>query len=202
MILRPPKNFNEYSVSVPMSIDWMLKTLHKLVNNTSAPTLDQVTTAGNTTTNSIGTGTITGNSGISQFKFNTGAGGVTPTIAVGNTNTSGKFAALLAGTAGAEFNFDMSGWFAIAGDTKANYNSNNLGSGSETYYLRIEGSTGNVGIGTGTPTVKLDVNGDINTSSTYKIGGVSGYTGTFTVPTNPPGQQNLHITGGIITSVD
>jgi len=29
-----------------------------------------------------------------------------------------------------------------------------------------------------------------------------GYTGTFTVPTNPPGQQNLRITNGIITSVD
>jgi len=29
MILRPPKNFNEYSVSVPMSIDWMLKMIWK-----------------------------------------------------------------------------------------------------------------------------------------------------------------------------
>jgi hypothetical protein len=33
MILRPPKNFNEYSVSVPMSIDWILKTLWKLKDN-------------------------------------------------------------------------------------------------------------------------------------------------------------------------
>lgn len=32
MILRPPKNYNEYSVSVPMSIDWMLKTLWKIKN--------------------------------------------------------------------------------------------------------------------------------------------------------------------------
>jgi len=33
MILRPPKNFNEYSVSVPMSIDWILKTLHRLIDS-------------------------------------------------------------------------------------------------------------------------------------------------------------------------
>lgn len=32
MILRPPKNYNEYSVSVPMSIDWMLKMLWKIKN--------------------------------------------------------------------------------------------------------------------------------------------------------------------------
>jgi hypothetical protein len=128
--------------------------------STATPTLDQVTTAGNTTTNSISVGTITGNSGISQFKFNTGAGGVTPTIAVGNTATSGKFAALLAGTVGAEFNFDNSGWFAIAGDSKGNYTSNNLGSGSETYYFRIQGGTGNVQINTTTDAgYKLDVNG-------------------------------------------
>lgn len=125
------------------------------------PTLAQVTTAGNTTTNAITVGAITGNIGsISQFKFNAGAGSATPTIAVGNLDTGGKFAALLAGTSGSEFNFDNSGWFAIAGDSKSNYNSNNLGSGSETYYLRVNGSTGNVQINTTTDAgYKLDVNG-------------------------------------------
>ena len=142
--------------------------------STATPTLDQVTTAGNITTNGISVGTITGSSGISQFKFNTGAGGVTPTIAVGNTDPSGKFAALLAGTVGSEFNFDSSGWFAIAGDTKSNYTGNNLGSGSETYYFRIQGGTGNIQINTTTDAgFKLDVNGSIRGTSVSIVGGTS-----------------------------
>lgn len=140
----------------------------------SVYTLDQVTTAGNTTTNAINVGLITGNSGISQFKFNTGAGSATPTIAVGNTDTGGKFAALLAGTAGSEFNFDRSGWFAIAGDTKSNYNSNNLGSGAESYYLRISGATGNIMVNSTTDAgYKFDVNGSIRGTSLSIVGGTS-----------------------------
>jgi hypothetical protein len=117
-----------------------------------------------TTTNGIYkldvVGQIRGVSGVSEFKFNTGAGAITPTIATGNNDVSGKFAALLAGTAGAEFNFDSSGWFSIAGDTKTNYTNNNLGSGSESYFLRIQGTTGNIQIGTTVDAgYKLDVVG-------------------------------------------
>lgn len=59
MILRPPKNYNEYSVSVPMSIDWMLKTLWRLNTGGAPQTLQQVTDAGNTTTNTIDVAGIT-----------------------------------------------------------------------------------------------------------------------------------------------
>jgi hypothetical protein len=142
--------------------------------STATPTLAAVTTAGNTTTNPITVGAITGNIGsISQFKFNAGAGSATPNIAVGNLDTSGKFAALLAGTVGAEFNFDNSGWFAIAGDSKSNYNSNNLGSGSETYYLRIQGSTGNIQINSTLDAgYKLDVNGTIRVNNEVRFTGI------------------------------
>jgi hypothetical protein len=166
----------------------------------SIPTLDQVTTAGNTTLNSIIVGTITGNSGISQFKFNTGAGTVTPTLAVGNTNVTGKFAGLLAGTVGSEFNFDKSGWFAIAGDTKANYNNNNLGSGAENYYLRIQGSTGNVQINTTIDAdYKLDVNGSIRGTSVAVVGGTAAQflkaNGTLDSTVYTPQSRNLSING-------
>jgi hypothetical protein len=46
----------------------------------------------------------------------------------------------------------------------------------------------------------LQVNGTIDGLG-FAVNGLSGFSGTFTVPTNPPGQQNLNITGGIITSV-
>ena len=47
---------------------------------------------------------------------------------------------------------------------------------------------------------RLQVNGTIDGQG-FAASGVNGFSGTFTVPTNPPGQQNLNISGGIITSV-
>jgi hypothetical protein len=64
-------------------------------------------------------------------------------------------------------------------------------------------SVGNFLIGTTTdPGYKLTVNGDINTSGVFRVGGVAGWTGTITIMSNPPGQQNVHVTGGIITGFD
>lgn len=82
---------------------------------------------------------------------------------------------------------------------------------SNTERMRIT-SGGNVLINTTTDTgEKLQVNGSIKSSAltlngpVLATGGVlssiAGYTGLFTVPTNPPGQQTLDIQNGIIVNV-
>lgn len=95
-------------------------------------------------------------SGVSDFRFSTGASALTPTMAVINTNTGGKAAALLAGTSGSAFAFDNSGVFSIMSEAKSAFTGNSLGTGSTL--LRIL-ANGNVGIATNTPTAKLYVNG-------------------------------------------
>lgn len=115
----------------------------------------------------LGIGTTSPNSAINaldgtvaEFRFNSGASALTPSLAVGNTNSSGKFAALVAGTSGAIFDFDSSGYFAIGSDIKANYLANNLGS-AFTEMLRIS-ANGNIGIGNNNPQYILDVGGQGN----------------------------------------
>jgi hypothetical protein len=67
--------------------------------------------------------------------------------------------------------------------------------------MRIVDSTGNVLIATTTDLGnKLEVNGSIN-STGYKINNTAGYTGILVIVTNPPGQQNVDIQGGIIVNV-
>jgi hypothetical protein len=67
--------------------------------------------------------------------------------------------------------------------------------------MRIVDSTGNILIATTTDLGnKLEVNGSIN-SIGYKINNTAGYTGILTIVTNPPGQQNVDIQGGIIVNV-
>lgn len=53
MILRPPKKYSEYLVNVPQSIDFILKSIWKLNTGGTSQTLQEVTDAGNTTTNTI-----------------------------------------------------------------------------------------------------------------------------------------------------
>jgi hypothetical protein len=67
--------------------------------------------------------------------------------------------------------------------------------------MRIVDSTGNILIATTTDLGnKLEVNGSIN-STGYKINNTAGYTGILTIVTNPPGQQNVDIQGGIIVNI-
>lgn len=133
--------------------------------------------------NRLGIGTATPNSRInaldgtvSEFKFNSGSASNTPTLAVGNTSASGKFAALLAGSSGAGFIFDSTGFFTIGNDSKANYSNGVLG-GSTIANIRIFGSTGNVIIqngGTFTDAgFRLDVNGTTKLRSNIRLGAIS-----------------------------
>jgi hypothetical protein len=91
-----------------------------------------------------------------------------------------------------------------------------VGNGQDVYFktrgnnqngIIIFGITNNVGINTATDAgFGLDVNGtariqgNINAQS-YTVNGVAGWTGTITIPTNPPGQQNISVTSGIIVNV-
>jgi hypothetical protein len=96
-------------------------------------------------------------SGVSDFRWDTGAEGLTPTIAV--ISTSGKAGAVLAGTVGTEFTFDNSGFFSIASDLRANFTNNNLGRGPQ--WLTVQGSNGYIGINNTAPAYPLAVNGAI-----------------------------------------
>ena len=58
-------------------------------------------------------------------------------------------------------------------------------------------ANGDTGIGTSNPAYKLDVDGDINTSTKYNVGATAGWTGTFSSGSG----EIVTVTGGIITSV-
>ena len=72
---------------------------------------------------------------------------------------------------------------------------------SDQARMRLVDATGNFLIGTMTDTGnKLTVSGNIDAQG-YKVNNVLGYTGIFNVPTNPPGQQNIDIQGGIVINI-
>jgi hypothetical protein len=75
----------------------------------------------------------------------------------------------------------------------------NISTAPAVPHLMLQPDSGNVVIGTTTnPGHKLHVEGDINTSGIFRVGGVAGYTGTITIPSIPP--VNIQVSGGIITS--
>lgn len=71
----------------------------------------------------------------------------------------------------------------------------------ETTAGKVIFNGGNVGVGTSNPLYKLHAEGDVNTTGVFRIGGVAGWSGIITIMTNPPGQQNISVQGGIIVNV-
>jgi len=68
--------------------------------------------------------------------------------------------------------------------------------GSATPVFNVDTSNSRVGIGLALPLYKLDVVGDVNTSTVYRVGGTSGATTTCT---SGNVLQNAVIAGGIVT---
>lgn len=99
---------------------------------------------------------------VAEFKFNSGQSSVTPTLAVGNTNASGKYAALVAGTSGAGLEYDSTGFFSIGAGDKSRYNSGTLLGGTAKVVLRNDNLT--IGNGTTDLGARLGVKGSDNTT--------------------------------------
>jgi hypothetical protein len=75
--------------------------------------------------------------------------------------TDGKIAAFGAGGNSATFAYDDTGAFKIESNTRANINSGAFGSATGATTRFMIGATGNVGVGTDTPTERLHVAGNI-----------------------------------------
>jgi len=163
----------------------------KTISLPTTPTLATVTTAGNTTTNSISVGGLTvGN-------------GAAPIATFNSSNGGGTYLAI-------QYNGVLKAGWGMGGNIVGAANSvNDVGFwSSNDMFWETNGSSrmtlnssGRLLMNTITDTGEiLQVNGAIKGNSFTSSGG-TGFTGTFTVPTNPPGQQNLNISGGIIISV-
>ena len=115
----------------------------------------------------------------------------------GSAVTGSQMGQALARSASLIVNLGGTGKFLIG-----SYSSTDLifGTGDQAR-MRLVDSTGNFLIGTMTDTGnKLTVSGNIDAQG-YKVGNVLGFTGIFNVPTNPPGQQNIDIQGGIVVNI-
>lgn len=158
---------------------------HKPVSSVYAtPTLAQVTTAGNTTTNAI---TV---------------GGVTSTAAItANYGTLNRTTQLR--DTGLYLSRTSDGGYAsyIVADGHMYYGTRNshifLNDGTAT--MTLTSDTRNVLIGTTTDAGnKLEVNGTVNATA-YKINGILGWSGIINIPTIPP--ISITVNNGIITNV-
>lgn len=134
-----------------------------------------------TSTGNVGIGTASPDSRIhakdgsyAELKFNSGSLSLTPALAVGNTDASGKFAGLVAGTDGSAFIYDSAGAFYIQTQPKSDYTNNTLGSGSSVKRLSIS-SAGLVNItstqaSTSSTTGALTVAGGVGIAKSVYLG--------------------------------
>lgn len=153
--------------------------------------------------NRLGIGTISPSSlfnavsGVSDFRFSTGALAVTPTISVINKNIGGKAAALLAGASGSAFVFDNSGFFSIMSEIKSAFTGNSLGTGLTLFRII---ANGNVGIGTITPACKLDTTGAIRaTTNIHTTGSGYLYLNEASITADTVNDVRIYNTGGTFT---
>ncbi|MDR3450479.1 MAG: hypothetical protein P4M15_12180 [Alphaproteobacteria bacterium] len=101
-------------------------------------------------------------SGGDEFHFALGKSSVTPSMVV--LNTSGKAAAMSAGTNGSGISYDNTGFFQITSDSHANIAGNTtVGAGTVVMYMS---SGGNVGVGTNSFGAKFTVNGNADVMGT------------------------------------
>jgi hypothetical protein len=128
----------------------------------------------NPTTKAFGVGTsspsgiINGVSGVSSLLFSTGAGSVTPTLSVANTNASGKAVAFACGVGASVLAYSTNGAFLVMGETKANIAANSVGGG--TVFARFE-TDGKLAIGANAAGAKLDVQaqGALSTDIAFRV---------------------------------
>lgn len=273
MILRPPKNYNEYSVSVPMSIDWMLKTLQKVVKGENVVT--KITAGTNITISPVG--------GTGEVTINATGGGGSPWVVSGSNiyYTAGNV--LIGTTTNTGQNLQVSGKLFLKGTTSLtatkvfevqngagesimdfrdstyaffgcgqgggsatgfifNYSNTsycqfsgyNYGAGAGAYKPilldtdivgRGNGVFVNFGVSTNPPPnsdTEFGVRGRTSDTTSFiarfrnssntdmfeiRADGAlftdsqQGYSGTLTIPTNPPGSTTITITNGLITNI-
>lgn len=103
--------------------------------------------------------------GVADFRFSSGSGSVTPTIAMLNTGASGKAIVFGCGTSGGYMGFDNAGDFFFKTETRANINANATGAGTDVGF--IKGSNGDWGIGTISTQARLHLE---KTTEQFRVG--------------------------------
>ena len=154
-------------------------------------TLDSVTTSGNTTTNSISVGGLTvSNSAVPIASFDSSNGG--------GTYLAIKYGGALKAAWGISGNIigglsinDVGFWSSNAMAWEAGGSQRMFLTASGNFLINTISDNGN----------RLQVNGTID-GQAFAVAGTNGWTGTIIIATNPPGQQNIHVSGGIITGFD
>jgi hypothetical protein len=83
--------------------------------------------------------------------------------------------------------------------TTTYYRSLFIGDGKQNTLAAFDAPNGRVGIGTQTPSYKLDVNGTVNSVSGYYANGTVGYTGTINLKDRNGSNCTVTVSLGLIT---